>query len=403
MENDRASRLPRIALLGSRGIPARYGGFETFAQELSTRLVARGFEVTVFADGREGPTTREFQGVRVERVAVPVGGSLGTLIYDLRSLWRSRGRFDVVLMLGYGAGGFLWLARGGGTRVWIAMDGREWRRRKWGGLARAWLRAMERLALRQADQLVFDSAAVAAELAGATPPGAHVAVLAYGARLDQAEDPLVLGALGLAARRYCLLVARIEPENHVLEIVRAHARAGLARELVVVGDVERAGDYGRRCRAAGARTARFLGPLYEPLHLHTLRVNAWGILHGHSVGGTNPALLEGMAAAVPVVAHDNPYNREVLAGDGLWFGGEDELVERLRALEELAPDARLGLGERLLARVQSHYTWERIVDAYAAWLAPGVPAASMRGAARSGSDDVPAALPAPVRAHEEAR
>lgn len=400
MENDRASRLPRIALLGSRGIPARYGGFETFAQELSTGLAARGFEVTVFADGREGPTAADFRGVRVERVAVPIGGALGTLFYDLASLWRARGRFDVVLMLGYGAGGFLWLARGGGTRVWIAMDGREWRRRKWGGLARAWLRTMERLALRQADRLVFDSAAVAAELSSSTPSGARVSVLEYGAHLDQAEDPEVFGALGLVAQRYHLLVARIEPENHVLEIVRAHARAGLERELVIVGDVARAGEYGRRCRAAGERTARFLGPLYEPLHLHTLRAGAFGLVHGHSVGGTNPALLEGMAAAVPVVAHDNPYNREVLAADGLWFAGEDELVQRLRALDQLAPAERRELGARLRARVRAHYTWERILAGYAELLAPAVRA---HGDARAEGESIPAALPASARAREEAR
>ena len=400
MENDRASRLPRIALLGSRGIPARYGGFETFAQELATGLVARGFEVTVFADGREGPVASDFRGVRVERVAVPVSGAGGTLLYDLCSLWRARGRFDVVLMLGYGAGGFLWLARGGGTRVWIAMDGREWRRRKWGPLARAWLRGMERLALRQADRLVFDSAAVCAEVCGRTFPEARLAVLEYGARLDHAEDPVALAAAGLAPCRYYLLVARIEPENHVLEAVRAHARAGLERELVVVGDVERAGAYGRACRAAGVRSARFLGALYEPIHLHTLRANAWALLHGHSVGGTNPSLLEGMAAAVPVLAHANPYNREVLAGEGLWFASEDELVERLRALERLAPAERRALGERLRARVCAYYTWERIIDGYAARLAQAPPA---RSAARPDGDAVPAALPTPARAREEAR
>jgi len=400
MENDRASLLPRIALLGSRGIPARYGGFETFAQELACGLVARGFEVTVFVDGREPPGPAEFRGVRLERVAVPLGGAAGTLAYDLASLWRARGRFEVVLLLGYGAGGFLWLARGGGTRVWVAMDGREWRRRKWGLLARTWLRAMERLTLRQADRLVFDSAAVCAEVSGAAPQGERVAVLEYGAHLDLVADPTVLAALGLAPHRYYLLVARIEPENHVLEIVRAHAHADLARELVVVGDVERAGAYGRLCRAAGARTARFLGALYEPLHLHTLRAHAWAILHGHSVGGTNPSLLEGMAAATPVLAHDNAYNREVLGEDGAWFASEDELVARLGACEARAEEQRRATGERLRARVRARYTWERIVDGSAARHAPRAPSAPCAALA---PDALPAALPGPARAREEAR
>lgn len=400
MEHDRASRLPRLALLGSRGIPARYGGFETFAQELSTGLVARGFEVTVFTDGREPPGPAEFRGVRLERVPVPFGGALGTLWYDLASLWRSRARFEVVLMLGYGAGGFLWLARGGRTRVWVAMDGREWRRKKWGALARTWLRTMERLALHQADRLVFDSAAVRAEVCGKDVPEERVTVLEYGARLDPASDPQALAAAGLVPRGYHLLVARIEPENHVLEIVRAHGRADVAGELVVVGDVERAGAYGRACRAAGAQRVRFLGALYEPVSLHTLRANARACLHGHSVGGTNPALLEAMAAAVPVLAHDNPYNREVLGEDGLWFADEDALVEGLRALERESGDSLAARGARLRARIAARYTWERIVQGYAARLAPqgaGTPRVPRD------SEALPAALPARSEAHEEAR
>jgi glycosyltransferase involved in cell wall biosynthesis len=390
MENDRAPLLPRFALLGSRGIPARYGGFETFAEELSAGLAARGFEVTVFVDGREPPGPAEFRGVRLERVAAPFGGAAGTLWYDLASLVRARGRFEVVLMLGYGAGAFFWLARGGGTRVWVAMDGREWRRRKWGAFARTWLRAMERGALRQADRLVFDSAAVRAEVCGADVPATQVTVLEYGARLDLVAEPRELAALGLAPRSYCVLVARIEPENHVLEIVRAHARAEVGGELLVIGDVERAGAYGRACRAAGERTARFLGGLYEPRLLFTLRAHARVCLHGHSVGGTNPALLEAMAAGAPVVAHDNAYNREVLGPDGLWFASEDELVTRLRALARERDAALIERGARLRARVAGHYTWERIVAGYAELLAPRVPP---RSAPAADDARVPPALP----------
>src|SRR6185503_3438858 len=319
----RPRRLPSLAILGCRGIPARYGGFETFAEELGARLAARGFPVTVFCqravleDQESGEPVREHRGVRLEHVRVPRLGPRSALAYDLVSLRRARAH-DVVYMLGYGAGPFLGLARRPGNEVWVNMDGLEWRRSKWGPLARSWLRRAERAALRSAQRIVFDNAAVRGVVLGGAED-ARVSVIEYGAELDLEHDPGVLVSLGLRPQSYFLSVARIEPENHVLEILRAHARSGIKRALLLVGDVERAGHYGAACRAAAAGTARFLGPLFDGRTLHALRREAAAALHGHSVGGTNPALLEGMAASTPLIAHDNPFNREVLGASAVWF------------------------------------------------------------------------------------
>ena len=385
---------PRLALLGSRGIPARYGGFETFAEELAVRLVARGFEVTVYGERRPGPVADEHRGVRLVQLARPPLGPLGTVLFDLACLRHARARHEVVYMLGYGAGAFLGLARRPGNEVWVNMDGREWRRAKWSAPARVWLRWMEGAALENAERIVFDNAAVRDEV---VPPGAPArarsVVIPYGAEPGLTPDPNVLADLGLAPRGYDLCLARIEPENHVLEIVRAATRGG--RPLLVVGDVERARDYGRRCRAAAGPAVRFLGALHDAPALARLRGEARAVLHGHSVGGTNPALLEAMAAGALVLAHDNPYNREVLATHGLYWGGEEELVARLATLERLPVATRAELAEGARARIVAHYTWEEIVARYAALLERDARAADVPP---DSVPEPPGALPARARA-----
>jgi glycosyltransferase involved in cell wall biosynthesis len=386
-------RLPRLAILGCRGIPARYGGFETFAEELGARLASRGFPVTVFCQATGEPQApRVHRGVRLEYVRVPWLGPATALVYDLRALRRARAAHEVVYMLGYGTGAFLRLGRRPGNEVWVNMDGLEWRRSKWGPLARAWLRRAERAALASADRIVFDSHAVRRAVAGAADDG-RTSVIEYGAELVEEHDPRVLDSLGVRARAYHLLVSRIEPENHVLEILRAHARSGVARALLVVGDVARAGRYGAACRAAAGRAARFLGPLFDRRTLYALRRECAAALHGHSVGGTNPALLEAMAAGAPLLAHDNPFTREVLEERGLYFGSEDELVELLRVVDAWSAEERARRGAANRARIAARYTWERITAEYARLL--GEPDPVRVAQARVHPPTPAAALPAP--------
>src|SRR6266571_1127158 len=144
----------KISILGTRGIPAQYGGFETFAEEIAVRLVKQGVDVTVFCEAEKGEQSGEYQGVKLIYVSVPKLGSLTTILFDLICLWRARKEFDVVYMLGYGASPFCFIPRLWGRQVWINMDGVEWARSKWSWPARIWFKMMEAVAMRTPDRII---------------------------------------------------------------------------------------------------------------------------------------------------------------------------------------------------------------------------------------------------------
>lgn len=359
------ARLVRVAILGSRGIPARYGGFETFVEALAPRLVERGLDVTVFCEGKG--SLESFRGVKLRHVRAWAPGPWRALQFDANCVASACRGFDVVYMLGYGSSPFCALPRAFRRRVWINMDGLEWRRSKWNPLARLWLKACERIAASVASRLVFDNAALRDEVIGRLDVDVRTSVIEYGAPVYSRDDEVeALRRFELESGGYSLVVCRAEPENHVLEIVRAHAASGVARPLIVVANVEAGGSYVRRLRASIGANARLVGSVYDPQVLAPLRRHAFAYVHGHSVGGTNPSLLEAMGAGNVVLAHDNPFNRETLAGSALFWKDERELVERFRESEHLPPKVRARFSERCVARVREHYDWERIADAYAA-------------------------------------
>ena len=365
----RPSPLPKsIAILGTRGIPAQYGGFETFADEVSTRLAARGLSVAVFCedDDPDAPRPETYRGVDLVYVPVPQLGPLSTIVHDLRCLWRARSAYDVVYMLGYGAALFCWLPRLFGTEVWINMDGIEWRRTKYGRLGRLWLRMMEAAAVRTPTRIVADADAVEASLRGRHRRLPPCSVIPYGApRRDEHPAEASVRALGLTPGRYHLVVCRFEPENHVREIIEGYTVSRSQRPLVVLGTARSETPYVsdlRRLAAADERVL-LLPPIYDAERLTALRYHACTYLHGHSVGGTNPSLVEALGCGNAVIAHDNAFNREVAGPGALYFESADDvpnLVERLEADEQL----RAQLGRDARQQQRQRYTWDAVVAAY---------------------------------------
>ncbi len=364
---------PRIAFLGARGVPARYGGFETFVEEIGARLALRDVDVTVFCEegepGEDQPSSYRGMDLRYIRAWAP--GPARTIQADVSGLVRAMRGFDVVYLLGYGAAFAAWLPRLTGTAVWINPDGIEWQRSKWGAPAKAWLALMERIACRAASRLVIDNGALADNIGARAPIGQH-SVLAYGAAtLEEPVEVDAVKALGLTPGEYDLLVCRFEPENHVDEILRAHEKAGTGRPLVAVAHTDTGTAYAQRTmdRASAAAAdgrVRFLGAIYDPEVLLPLRQHSALYLHGHSVGGTNPSLLEAMGAGNVVLAHDNPFNREVLGEQDVYWDGVEALTDRIGEWAQRASDEIEAVRERNRARIREDYCWDRLADDYAA-------------------------------------
>jgi glycosyltransferase involved in cell wall biosynthesis len=353
-----------IAILGSRGIPARYGGFETFAERLAVGLSERGYDVTVFCERQDTTSPPLFGQVKLSYVSAPAWGPLQTLIFDLRCLWRARKDYDIVYMLGYGAALFCVIPRLWGSQVWINPDGLEWARAKWGFVARTYFKCMEWLSLRVADHIVADCFAIANSLRERHASIPACTVIPYGCEIiDVPPQPQTLSKWGLNSGGYFLLVCRLEPENHVFEVLKAFSRSDSKRELVVVGNLEPRTPYVAKLLSIHDSRIRTVGTVYCPQELTALRFYAFGYLHGHSVGGTNPSLLEAMGCGNLILAHDNSFNRETLADTGLFFSSVAGLTQIFDKVETGDEDLNL-LRQKAKERARSQYHWPDIVNRY---------------------------------------
>lgn len=353
----------RVALLGTRGIPARYGGFETFAEELSVRLAGRGHEVTVYC--RQRHPEPFYRGVRLATLPTIRHKYLDTLAHTaISTLHLLAHRTDVALYCNGANAIFCLLPRVVGVPVALNVDGLERKRRKWNALARTWYLASEWLAPRCATRVVTDAAEI--ERYYRERYRCESTFIPYGAEVGPVPGRAALDALGLEPRSYFLYVTRMEPENNPLLVRQAFERTGLAQQLVLVGDAPYAHDYIRAVRDTKDARVVLPGAIYGPGY-HELQSHCFAYVHATEVGGTHPALIEAMGRGAVVLYLDTPENAEVAGGAGLPF-----LPETLtRRLEEVAalPEAERDLWrQRAMARVRERYSWERVTDAYEALL-----------------------------------
>ncbi|RMH22658.1 MAG: DUF1972 domain-containing protein, partial [Acidobacteria bacterium] len=312
------ARSLRLALIGSRGIPARYGGYETLMEELAVRLAARGHRVTVYCRTRY--TRRHetsFRGVRLVRLPTIPSKHLDTPIHTLLSCLHALGqRYDAALVVNGANAIFLPLLAVAGTPAALHVDGIEQRRAKWGRFGRAVYALSERLACRWPQALVTDAAVIRDHYRQRY--GARSWLLTYGV---EARPPAATGKLeelGLEPRRYFLYVSRFEPENNPHRVVEAYRRVGGDLPLVMVGDAPYARRFIAALRAAADRRVLFPGAIYGDGYRELLS-HALAYVHATEVGGTHPALVEAMGYGNCVVVNDTPENREVMAGCGLLF------------------------------------------------------------------------------------
>jgi len=352
----------RVAILGARGIPAHYGGFETFAEQLAVRLVERGHEVTVFCEAPMA-ASGEYRGVNLCYVPAPDLGPLSTIVYDAACLWQARSSFDVIYMLGYGSSALCWLPRIWGSQVWINMDGLEWARAKWSSIARWYLRLSEAIAMVTPNRIIADASAIKANLQSRHRKLPPCDVIPYGCEIVASARPEQLNSFGLEATSYFLVVCRFEPENHIKEIIEGFLDSNTQARLVLVGDHTQKSAYVQSLGKHKTDRLLFTGPVYDVSKIQVLRYFCRAYLHGHSVGGTNPSLLESMGCGNFVIAHENTFNREVLGDSGLFFSTPQDVSTCIDSFDSGNVDiARMKL--EVVERVKEFYTWDRITDYY---------------------------------------
>ena len=360
---------PTVRILGTHGIPAAYGGFETAAENVALHLVARGWRVVVYCQtSGSGPLVEdEWNGI--ERVTIPVArdGWLGTSAFDRRSIRHAVRYRDLSLTFGYNTAVFNIAQRRRGLKNVINMDGIEWSRARWGPAKQAILYVNERIACWVGDRLIADHPEIERYLRRKAR-ASKISTITYGADAvtEASPDPVI--ALGLEPGRYLTLICRPIPENSILELVTAFSAKPRGYRLAVLGQyAPDTDDYHRAVIAAASDEVAFVGAVYEPEAVRALRFHSVGYLHGHTVGGTNPSLVEAMAAGNAVVAHDNPYNRWVAQGGALYFADAEQAEERISTvLEDAGIRAQLAAAGR--SRHAEEFTWEHVAGQYEALL-----------------------------------
>jgi glycosyltransferase involved in cell wall biosynthesis len=350
----------RIAILGTRGIPASYGGFETFAEELSTRLARRGHDVTVYCRAlHDEPFWR---GVRLRYIPPVRHKYLETVAHTfLSTLDLMRNPPEVALYCNAANALFTPLARRAGARVALNVDGLERKRRKWNALARLWYHASEGLSTFCPDVIVTDAAEI--QRYYMENYGANSVFIPYGAETGKVSSHAVPGDLGLAPDRYFLYVTRFEPENNPLMVRRAFERVRTDLRLVLVGDAPYAQHYIRELKNTRDPRILFPGAIYGQGY-RELQSHCFAYIHATEVGGTHPALIEAMGRGALVLYLSTPENEEVAGGVALPFHDEDSLAALISRTLAMPAAERRRLGEAAMRRVEERYSWEAVTDAY---------------------------------------
>ena len=355
----------RIAMLGTRGVPAGYSGFETCVEELGARLGARGHDVTVFCRVPHiaYPGT-VYRGMRLVKLPTIRSKHLDTIVHTLlSSLHALVGRYDIALYFNVGNSPLTWIPRIAGQRVVLNVDGLDWKRKKWGPFARWYIRACERWAARFPHRVVTDSRRV--EQYYRDRHGVASSYIAYGAEPRSVPPGPHLARFGLEPHRYVLFVGRLVPENCAHHLIDAFQGLTTGMRCVIVGDAPYSAGYIRTLRTTTDPRVVFTGYLFGDGYRELLS-NAYGFVETSEVGGTHPALLEAMAAGSCVVVNDTPENLETIADAGFSYPGEMGGAGLRAVLERLLKDPALVTEQaaRGLDRVRRYYSWDGVTDAY---------------------------------------
>jgi len=356
-----------VALMGTRGIPANYGGFETFAEELSRRLVERGHRVTVY--GRShfvDPQLETYRGVQIRSLPCVRTKYLETVSHTcitvLLGLFQP---YDVVLICNAANAAFCWIPKLAGQKVVLNVDGIERLRKKWSPIGKSYCRFSEFLSTVLPDRMVTDSRSV--QNYYLEEYGTRFPFIPYGARVEKSQEHDELDKLGLTSRNYLLYVSRLEPENNAHLVIQSYIQSDVQYPLLVVGDAP----YGKRYIAELKRLSEgsqvvLPGAIYGRSY-HQLLSHSLCYLHATEVGGTHPALIEAMGAGCLVLVNETAENREVVGEAGLFCSFNDQqALANLMATVCADPLQYRDYQERAEQRIREFYDWEQVVNQYEA-------------------------------------
>jgi glycosyltransferase involved in cell wall biosynthesis len=350
-------------MVGTRGVPARYGGFETCVEEVGARLAASGHEVVVYCrtTGSDEERLKSYKDMTLVHLPAVPKRSLETLSHTALSVGHLMIRpADAVLLFNAANAPMLPALRMRGLPVATHVDGLEWKRAKWPPLGRKYYRIAESLAVRWSDALIADAHGIAEYYQHEF--SAPTELITYGAPIITPQQPERLREVGVEARRYHLVVARFEPENHVDVIVRGYCASSAELPLVVVGNAPYADEYTARIKAAADERVIFLGSVWDQSLLDELYANAFTYQHGHSVGGTNPSLLRAIGAGAATDAFSVSFNRDVVGDAGRYWTTPADVATLIVSAEQ-DRTGTLERGHRCRERADD-YQWDDVAAEY---------------------------------------
>lgn len=354
----------RIAILGTRGIPNNYGGFEQFAECVSVSLVEKGHQVTVYNPHFHYYQLNIYNGVMIRKIYSPERfiGASANFIYDYLCLKDAlKFNYDIILECGYHSNApSYFLMRQRKSPVLITnMDGLEWKRSKWNRTTRWLIKKLEKLAVKKSHYLVSDNIGIQQYYKDQF--GVNSCCIAYGATPVDSFDEHHIKAYGVIPEQYFMLIARLEPENNIEPILDGYLMSGSNLPFLVIGNNNT--HYGEYLKSKFTNNnIKFVGGLYQKEILDNLRYYAKAYFHGHSVGGTNPSLLEAMASKALIVAHDNVFNKAVLKGNALFFSTSEDVMNVINEIEVF--DKSLDFKNNNYLLVKDEYSWEKITSMY---------------------------------------
>jgi glycosyltransferase involved in cell wall biosynthesis len=357
----------RIAILGTRGIPNYYGGFEHISEYVSAGLVKKGHSVTVYNSHNHPYTADTWNGVTIKHCYDPeyLIGTAGQFIYDLNCLMDARKqKFDVVLLMGYTSCSIWGRLYPKKSTIITNMDGLEWKRSKYSKRVQQFLKYAEKLAVKHSQFYISDSRVIKQYLEDKY----HIysEYIPYGADVLSEVEREQLDTRDAQKEDYFLLMARMEPENNIETILEGFNNSNSRRKFKVLGDTSnRFGQYIRN-KFNNDERIQFKGAIFDTPKVRALQNNSYLYFHGHSVGGTNPSLLEAMASEALIAAHNNPFNKSVLHADAFYFSNANEvqqLVENVQRKENEQMMVRNNLN-----KIAYQFNWEKIIDEYEAFI-----------------------------------